>query len=315
MRLIITAEIEAKIHAYVRAVTTEIAGMGKAVVTPEGDIMLLDVAIYEQEVTGGTADLSTTALAKFQTELIKKGESPKDWIVWWHSHADMSAFFSGRDTATIDSSDEFHFLVSLVVNRKRERKARLDTYKPFRFTKEDLPIVVGKSEDAAAVEERIKALQEEIYSLRQPEFVVPEEIQTEVDEKVKVKVWSWEKKEGQPYIGFGKPFTQPFSSYPRGPHGGKVFPASSLDDNDDWPLSTPASVIDLTEPSYLDNDELYAGIEALKQSIQEHKNNGTEDSSACIDLRDELGDYEYALVQRLGADGMLESYQQLNEKN
>lgn len=173
-KLLIPAEVEAKLNSYVMAVDTEIAGMGKTQITEEGDIMLIDIAIYDQTVTGGTADLSSLALAKFQTELIQNGESPKSWNLWWHSHASMQAFFSGTDTGTIDSSTEYEYLTSLVVNRRRERKARLDVYHPFRFTHENLDIIVGRLEE-----------------------VIPEDILAEVAQKVHVKTYSYENKAGK----------------------------------------------------------------------------------------------------------------------
>lgn len=160
MKLIIPKEIEARIHAYAMGVESEIAGMGK--VRVEGnDIITEEVMIYEQEVTGATADLSTKALAGFQSELVKAGGSPKHWKLWFHSHDTMAAFFSGRDTDTIDAQTESDWMVSLVVNKRRERKARLDLYRPFRMHAE-LEIIVGETS-----------------------FSVPPDIQKEIAEKVK----------------------------------------------------------------------------------------------------------------------------------
>lgn len=167
MKLIIPKEIEAKIHAYVMAVDSEIAGMGKVHV--EGtNIIVDDVMIYEQKVTGATADLSQEAIAKWLTELVRAGGSPRDWKLWWHSHHTMSAFFSGRDTATIDLQTESDWLVSLVVNTKREREARIDLYRPFRISETDLDIeIAGESA-----------------------FVVPPEIAEEVARKVSRPVYT-----------------------------------------------------------------------------------------------------------------------------
>lgn len=289
MRLIIPAEVEAKLHAYVRCVTTEIAGMGKAKISQEGDIMLLDVAIYDQVVTGGTADLSSEALAKFQTELIQAGESPKDWIVWWHSHADMAAFFSGRDTDTIDSSSEFQYLVSLVVNRKRERKARFDIYNPFRFVADDLAIIVGT-----------------------PEEVIPEDIRAEVEEKVHTKVYSWEKERqsyGQHSLGFGKHKVTDLGEL------GKVYPASN---DDDYGVSyggtrPPSSIITVEEPSSLDEDEIATIIDALKDQITYHEQKGTTDSVECEELRADLADWEYELAMRGANDDTMAKIKEFNE--
>lgn len=268
MRLIIPAAVEAKLHAYVRSVNTEIAGMGKAKVGDDGNIMLLDVAIYEQEVTGGTADLSSEALAKFQTELIQNGESPKDWIVWWHSHADMSAFFSSRDTSTIDSSNEFQYLVSLVVNRKRERKARVDTYRPFRFTQDNLEIIVGTEEE-----------------------VVPQEIRDEVAAKVHIKTWAWEGDKGG-VLGFGKN-----KHLGDGHHGGKILPARNADDYG-TNSSGEKGLVTTEDNIYLDKDEILAVIDVTKQHMKVHEDRGTIESDDYQNLKDELTAWQWELKSR-----------------
>lgn len=283
-----TAEVEAKLNSYVMAVDTEIAGMGKVRVSEEGDIMLLDVAIYDQTVTGGTADLSSEALARFQMELIQKGESPKDWTLWWHSHASMTAFFSNTDTGTIDASTEYQYLVSLVVNRRRERRARLDLYEPFRFTQYNLAIIVGTAEN-----------------------VIPEEIIAEVAEKVKVKKWSWERR--SPYqdsLGFGK------DKLGDGQHGyeGKAYPASSDDDYDDLQsgVKTEPQIIKVPNPSYLDREEILAIIDALREQLREKIREGKEaDDEEISDLNDQLLEWREELQNRddmLGMTDRVRSY-------
>ncbi len=142
MKLIIPAEIEQKIHDYVCSVESEIAGMGSVTIGEDGNATVEEVMIYEQEVTGGTADLSSQAIARWQSELVRAGGSPKKWRLWWHSHNTMAAFFSKRDTDTIDDSNEADWMISLVVNKKREREARLDLYRPFRVKLEKLEIKI-----------------------------------------------------------------------------------------------------------------------------------------------------------------------------
>lgn len=118
-----------KICAYVDNVDGEISGLGKLKVVDD-TFIVSDVAIFKQTVSSAHSDIETKALAEFQVEMVKKSESMKEWVLWWHSHGDMSVFFSGTDTDTIEKSTEFPFLVSLVTNKKHELKARLDIYKP-----------------------------------------------------------------------------------------------------------------------------------------------------------------------------------------
>lgn len=176
MKLIIQDAAAKKLKDYVMSVESEIAGMGKVRIDEEaGQIIVEDVAIYDQEVTNGTADLSSAALASFMTEMIQRGESPRSWILWWHSHASMGAFFSSTDTGTIDHSTEFDHLVSLVVNRKGEAKCRIDSYRPFRMTRDNVEVTWGN-----------------------PNYTVPEDVAAEVALKVKTKGysnWTWRKPE------------------------------------------------------------------------------------------------------------------------
>lgn len=319
-----SAEVEAKLHSYVRSVTTEIAGMGKAKISDDGTIMLLDVAIYEQEVTGGTADLRSEALAKFQTDLIRAGESPKDWIVWWHSHADMQAFFSSTDTTTIDGSDEFQILVSLVVNRRRERKARLDLYHPFRFTKDNLEIIVGKRDEVAQAEAQIAELRAEINRVMGVDVEIPTEIQTEVDEKVKVKTWhtgGGYKSVGETGFGFlGKHKLL----HGQSEHGGKGFPArrsegyeSSLSGKGTELDYTGEEVDDLVNyvPEDYDIDEIQSILENLRVKIREHQTNQTTESEEYSELIMEAVDWGRALARRKREEEDLEALHDLHSKN
>lgn len=133
MKLNITNYAWEKILAFTDLCPHEISGLGKLELI-NGDFVVLDVAIFEQEVSGAHSTIEPKALAKFQHDRVKKGESMKQWCLWWHSHADMGVFFSGTDTGTIDQSNEFPYLVSLVVNKRHEKEARMDLFKPFRMT-------------------------------------------------------------------------------------------------------------------------------------------------------------------------------------
>lgn len=197
MKLVLPASVEKKLNAYVQSVDTEIAGMGKGRIDYENqEIIMEDVAIYDQEVTGGTADLSSLSVAKWATELLRSGGNPQEWFIWWHSHANMAAFFSGTDTNTIDNSTEYEYLVSLVVNRRRERKARLDTHRPFRLKMENMPIEIGTQDTdprITIIEAKIRAL---VATKTSIETTVPDEIALEVAAKVKVRPFGG--------AGFGK---------------------------------------------------------------------------------------------------------------
>lgn len=167
MKVIITHEVKERMDAYTRLVETEVSGIGKVAHDEKsGTLTLVDIEVLEQEATGSTTDFVDGAMDRFMLEKTEAGESVADWWCWWHSHVDMDAFFSGRDTGTIDESTEFRHLLSVVYNRKGVYKARLDTFKPFRLIVDELDVSFTEPPQNTELEAQLK---------------------TELDEKVKPK--------------------------------------------------------------------------------------------------------------------------------
>lgn len=288
MKLIIPAAIERRLNAYVQAVDSEIAGMGELEMREDGNLWVTDIAIYNQEVTGGTADLSPQALAMFQTELIKAGKSPKNWYLWWHSHHTMGAFFSTTDTGTIGTSTEFDHLMSLVVNQRRDRKARFDTHMinglPLRMTVDNVAIEIGPDVTARNTE-----LDQEIYDLAvkltdlrkerdAADNSVPEDVVAEVAAKVKVKSYK--------ISGFG----YPKNSY-KGGDGLDRFLDKPFDES--WSRSrkkngADTTISDAIRNTDLDEDEVELLLSETEKLIRGHVANGTGGSSECEELRADL---------------------------
>lgn len=288
MKLMIPAALERKLNAYVQSVDAEIAGMGAIEVREDGNFWVTDIAIYDQEVTGGTADLSPQALAHFQTELIKNGISPRNWYLWWHSHNTMSAFFSTTDTGTIASSDEFDHVLSLVVNKKRERKARFDVHRangiPMRLTKEHIDIEIAPEVNPAtmAIDEQLFALKERAEELiaekRAIEVAMPEGIEEEVAAKVRIK--SYKQPAG-------------FQGHGHSQGDGKFL---QLPFNENWSknrkknggVTTPGQII----RKGLDLDEVELLLEETQTMIRAHEANGNADTVECEELRADLKTYQ-----------------------
>ena len=285
MKLIIPKEVEERIHGYAMSVGSEIAGMGKVRLEDAETIIVEQVMIYEQEVTGATADLSTKALAKFQSELVKKGESPKWWRLWWHSHDNMPAFFSGRDTATIDAQTESEWLISLVVNKKREREARLDLYRPFRMYIDKMDIEIeGEA------------------------YTVPADIAQEVAQKVKrpVSLWTGEG------MGYGIPRESGDVSLhrycpmargikecyrPYGESKGVWADCTSKQFKKKYgagALRIPESV---KYEGDCTRDQLISITKTLQAQIDEYENRGMGNSGECLELNAELVDMYYQLAE------------------
>lgn len=122
-----------KMSMYIDNCPQEIAGLGKVEII-EGIPTVTDVAIFKQEVSSAHANIDPDALAMFQVELIRKGDTPEKWTCLWHSHAKMDAFFSGTDTGTMErAGEEQPYLISIVSNHAHKLVGRIDMFQPFRL--------------------------------------------------------------------------------------------------------------------------------------------------------------------------------------
>lgn len=153
-----------KMRYYVSLCEDEISGLGK-IEEQNGKLVVTDVQIFKQVVSGAHSDLDDDALAEFLFEKTKNGDDLAKWRLWWHSHAKMNVFFSGTDTNTIDTSTEFPWLISVVTNHKNEILARYDTYKPYRLT-ENLLVEILEDENLALKEECKKEIEEKVSQSR-----------------------------------------------------------------------------------------------------------------------------------------------------
>lgn len=154
-KLYLTPYASKKLRYYVDQCPEEISGFGKVeVMRHEGEpyLVVTDLLILEQECSGAHSTMDEDSIGKLLYELTKNGEDLSVWRLWWHSHADMRAFFSGTDTSTIDSSREFTYLVSLVTNHAGDYVARIDFFDPLRL-EEELEVEI-----LPEVDEELKAL-------------------------------------------------------------------------------------------------------------------------------------------------------------
>ncbi len=195
MKIIIQAPAWEKIMQFTTLATGEISGLGK-VEKIDGHLTVTDVEIFEQTTSGAHSTIPTEALAKFQDDIVRAGGSMKNYTLWWHSHAHMAVFFSGTDTNTIDGSTEFPYLVSLVVNKKGEFKARLDIHHPVHLCADNIDVEILEEDDDEDITAARKTLEELVEKRNE---VIKDLCQKEIDLKVKKP----ERYEHKPFKGFG----------------------------------------------------------------------------------------------------------------
>ena len=129
-------------RAYVDNIKYEISGLGKIELI-DNDLVVRDIRIFRQKVTGGSTVMDHKALGKFYDEILQTENDLSQWKLWWHSHGDLEAFWSGTDVATIEDFDsemaQDNWMVSLVTNHDAQTKIRIDIFKPLRCTVNDIP--------------------------------------------------------------------------------------------------------------------------------------------------------------------------------
>lgn len=156
MKVIFTPYAHALLREYVEQCQYEISGAGKVIRDEENNFVITDLAVLPQQVTGATTDITSAEMAKFQVELIRKGENVGEWYLWWHSHVNMEVFWSERDKDTMDDSTDYKRLLSVVTNKRDEYRARLDVYEPERMYMDNLDVEIQLPERDAAMVERVK---------------------------------------------------------------------------------------------------------------------------------------------------------------
>jgi hypothetical protein len=127
-----------KINHWVELADGEVSGLGYVdpVCDEDGIIEAFeidDVFLLDQVSTKSNTELDPQAVAEFLVEADEDGHADRVHL-WWHSHGEMDVFWSSTDEACIEGMGGEPYLVSLVVNKAGERRARLDVFRPVRVT-------------------------------------------------------------------------------------------------------------------------------------------------------------------------------------
>lgn len=161
--LYIDPTVMKRIMYYTQAADGEVSGLGTLIKDEKGRHVVNRVFLLEQESSGADTELNSEAISKLMTTMIGKNEDPATLKFWWHSHANMGVFWSGTDDTCAETlSREFAF--SLVVNKAREMRCRLDLYAPFRITFDGVKVTELVQEDQNLREECEKEVKEKVKS-------------------------------------------------------------------------------------------------------------------------------------------------------
>lgn len=105
----------------------EVGGLGYVHEDEDGDLIVDEVFLVPQEVSGGHVSLTGEAIAYGMEKALADGRL-EDLRFSWHSHNTMSVFWSGVDEGGIKSYLDYGapWLLSVVTNNDEEFLARLD---------------------------------------------------------------------------------------------------------------------------------------------------------------------------------------------
>lgn len=116
IEVVINLDCYQKIMHWVNMSNFEVSGFGK-VQNKDGKLIVTSVTLLKQENSTGSTDIEGEAIAKAMYEL---RDEPGDFNFWWHSHVNMSVFWSETDTDAIASIGKNGWVLASVFNKKNE---------------------------------------------------------------------------------------------------------------------------------------------------------------------------------------------------
>lgn len=148
-------------QGFVNEFHEELSGLARVEVTGRG-FEITQPFILKQGTGPGHTNL-TEAAAQFVLELAQRGESPAPYKCWWHSHVNFDPFWSGRDETTSQGFGN-QFMLSVVLNKKREFSVRFDQYRPFPLTIYDIPLNIEVQDDPEITAFCKKEIKDKIFT-------------------------------------------------------------------------------------------------------------------------------------------------------
>lgn len=140
-KLLIPVSSYERMMSYVLGCDTEITGFAD-IFYNEGieSLVVGNVYLLKQEATGVEVEMDDEAIAHFNDACLDAGMTQLPQL-WWHSHVNMQAYFSGTDAKAMEDLKNDSYSVALVLNKKYDMMATLRQYAPVDL-KEDLEIMI-----------------------------------------------------------------------------------------------------------------------------------------------------------------------------
>lgn len=127
-----------KLWAWTRMAKGEVSMLGLVEDAPGGPA-ITDLFLLKQSCTAASTDMDQADVARLLFDL---GAAGIDGQLrgWVHSHATMDVFWSKTDDDCIQGLAGDPYTVSVVVNKRGDVRARIDVFRPVRFTVDEVPV-------------------------------------------------------------------------------------------------------------------------------------------------------------------------------
>lgn len=109
----------------------------------DGKFKVSEMYFVPQQNSGGATDMDDIGIARLLTSFVREGKDSSIIRCWIHSHNNFDVFWSDVDTANIRRlGNSAPWFLSIVTNKAKAVKTRLDVFAPVHLTMHDVPLTV-----------------------------------------------------------------------------------------------------------------------------------------------------------------------------
>jgi proteasome lid subunit RPN8/RPN11 len=139
----ITVKIDPRVLEKIRHWTAIARGEFSALglVQKNGDDLIVpEILLPKQTCDSSSTEMDSEDVARLLIDMERQGRDSQSLRLWLHSHGEMKCFWSNTDNDTIEEMANDSFVLSIVVNKAGDSKCRVDVFRPFRHTFNDLRV-------------------------------------------------------------------------------------------------------------------------------------------------------------------------------
>ena len=104
--------------------------------------LIEDIHLLKQVCSGAHTSLDDESVGQFLAEIVRKGEDISKIKAWIHSHGSLKCFWLNTDEDCISGLANSSYLISLVTNKDGNILARIDIFRPFHVTVDNVAVEV-----------------------------------------------------------------------------------------------------------------------------------------------------------------------------